>query len=431
MISWPTKEKAEPMTPTKTLEERKKAEAEIRSRYQSLQGTMTERSRRLFAGCEALAFGYGGVAAVSRATGLAVMTVRQGLAECQAIEAGQAPNLPPQRSRQGGGGRKLLTAKYPELLSTLAKLVESTTRGDPESPLLWTARSQRNLVQALAEQGYRVSQQSVANLLKTLGYSLQGNRKQQEGAQHPDRNGQFEHINEVVRRQLAAGEPAISVDTKKKELVGSFQNGGREYRPQGTPELVNVHDFPSAGEGTAIPYGVYDFAENAAWVSVGLSHDTAEFAVATIRTWYVELGQPRYPNATSLLITADGGGSNGYRLRLWKVELQRFVDEFQLPVTVCHLPPGTSKWNKIEHRLFSFITQNWRGKPLVTHQVIVDLISATTTRTGLQVHSRLDERIYQTNRRVSDQQLANVNLVPDPWHGEWNYTIYPTPVSVS
>lgn len=416
------------MTPTKTMEERKKAEAEIRVRYQSLQGTMTERSRRLFAGCEALAFGYGGITAVSRATGLAPMTVRQGLAECQAIEAGEVPALSPQRSRQGGGGRKRLTETFPELRPTLEQLVEATTRGDPESPLLWTARSQRNLVQALAEQGYRVSQQTVVNLLKTLGYSLQGNRKQQEGAQHPDRNAQFEHINEVVRRQLAAAEPAISVDTKKKELVGSFKNGGREYRRQGMPEAVNVHDFPSAGEGTAIPYGVYDFADNAAWVSVGISHDTAEFAVATIRTWYVELGQPLYPNATSLLITADGGGSNGYRLRLWKVELQRFADEFQVPITVCHLPPGTSKWNKIEHRLFSFITQNWRGKPLVTHQVIVDLISATTTRTGLQVHSRLDERLYQTNRRVSDQQLADVNLVPDSWHGEWNYTIYPHPV---
>lgn len=413
------------MTPTKTMAERRKAESEIQIRYQSLQGTMTERSRRLFAGCEALAFGYGGIAAVSRATGLSVMTVRQGLAECQAIEGGQAPSLAPQRSRKAGGGRKLLTEKYPELLSTLDKLIESTTRGDPESPLLWTARSQRNLVQALAEQGYRLSKHTLAQLLQKLGYSLQGNRKKQEGAQHPDRNAQFEHINEMVRRQLAAGEPAISVDTKKKELVGAFKNGGRELRRQGDPACVNVHDFPSQAEGTAIPYGVYDLAENEAWVSVGISHDTAEFAVATIRTWFHELGQPLYPNATSLLIVADGGGSNGYRVRLWKVELQQLADELHLPIMVCHLPPGTSKWNKIEHRLFSFITQNWRGKPLVTHQVIVELIAATTTRTGLQVHSRLDQRLYSTGRRVSARDLATINLEPDPWYGEWNYAIYP------
>ena len=417
------------MTLTKSMQERKKAEAEIRIRYESLRGTLTERSRRLFAGCEALAFGYGGVEAASRATGLSRTTVRRGLEECQAIEAGQAPDLSPQRSRQPGGGRQTLTAKEPELLPTLKALVESTTRGDPESPLLWTARSQRNLIEALAKEGYRVSQQAVANLLKTLGYSLQGNRKQLEGAQHPARNAQFEHINEMVRRQLAAGEPAISVDTKKKELVGPYKNGGCELRPHGDPELVNVHDFPAPGQAKAVPYGVYDVAENAAWVSVGISHDTAEFAVATIRTWYAELGQPLYPNATSLLVMADGGGSNGYRIRLWKVELQKLADELKLPITICHLPPGTSKWNKIEHRLFSFITQNWRGKPLVTHQVIVDLIAATTTRTGLRVYSRLDARHYPAGRRVSEQQLANVNLEPDSWCGEWNYTIRPHTLS--
>lgn len=413
------------MATTKSKDERQKAEAEIRLRYQSLQGTLTERSRRLFAGCEALAFGYGGIEAVSRATGLSPITVRRGLEECQAIEAGKLPNLAPQRSRQAGGGRKLLTEKHPTLLATLDRLVESTTRGDPESPLLWTARSQRNLVEALAAEGYRISQRTMAPLLKALGYSLQGNRKKREGAQHPDRNDQFEHINELVRRQLAAGEPAISVDTKKKELVGSYKNGGRELRPQGDPEIVNVHDFPEPGQSKAVPYGVYDLAENEAWVSVGISHDTAEFAVATIRTWYQELGQPLYPNATSLLIVADGGGSNGYRVRLWKVELQQLADELQLPIAVCHLPPGTSKWNKIEHRLFSFITQNWRGKPLVTHQVIVDLIAATTTRTGLQVYSRLDERLYPTAKRVSEQQFTNVHLEPNAWHGDWNYTIQP------
>lgn len=417
------------MTKPKTQAEKERAEAEIKSRYASLQGTLTERSRRLFAGSEALAFGWGGITAVSRATGLSFETVRRGLAECQEIESGQVPPLEPHRSRKPGGGRKKLTEKHAELLPTLKELVEATTRGDPESPLLWTARSQRNLVDGLKAKGYSLSQRTLANLLRALGYSLQGNKKKQEGAQHPDRNAQFEHINEKVRQQLEAGEPAISVDTKKKELVGSFKNDGRELRPKGTPELVNVHDFPSEGEGKAIPYGVFDIAENEAWVSVGVSHDTAEFAVATIRTWYAELGQTIYPAPTSLLVTADGGGSNGYRVRLWKVELQQLADELQIPIIVCHLPPGTSKWNKIEHRLFSFITQNWRGKPLITHQVIVDLISATTTRKGLQIHCRLDERHYQTNRRVSDKQLETVNLEPDAWHGEWNYTIHPNPVS--
>lgn len=414
---------------TKTRDEKQQAEAEIKSRYASLQGTLTERSRRLFAGSEALAFGWGGITAVSRATGLSFETVRRGVDECKEIESGQVPTLESHRSRKPGGGRKKLTEKHAELLPTLKELVEATTRGDPESPLLGTARSQRNLVDGLKAKGYSLSQRTLANLLKELGYSLQGNKKKQEGAQHPDRNAQFEHINEKVRQQLEAGEPAISVDTKKKELVGSFKNDGRELRPKGTPELVNVHDFPSESEGKAIPYGVFDIAENEAWVSVGVSHDTAEFAVATIRTWYVELGQTLYPAPTSLLVTADGGGSNGYRVRLWKVELQQLADELQIPIRVCHLPPGTSKWNKIEHRLFSFITQNWRGKPLITHQVIVDLISATTTRKGLQVHCRLDERHYQTQRRVTDGQLENLNLVPDSWHGEWNYTIHPNPVS--
>ena len=416
------------MTKTKTRDEKQQAGAEIKSHYASLKGTLTERSRRLFAGSEALAFGWGGITAVSRATGLSFETVRRGLGECQEIESGQIPTLAPHRSRLPGGGRKKLTEKHPDLLPTLKGLVASTTRGDPASPLLWTARSQRNLVDALEAKGYRLSKHSLANLLKELGYSLQGNKKKQEGAQHPDRNAQFEHIIEKVRQQLEAGDPTISVDTKKKELVGSFKNEGRELRPKGTPESVNAYDFPSEAEGKAIPYGVYDLAENEAWVSVGISHDTAEFAVATIRTWFVELGRPLYPDATSLLAIADGGGSNGYRVRLWKVELQQLADEIQIPISVCHLPPGTSKWNKIEHRLFSFITQNWRGKLLVTHQVIVELISATTTRKGLQVHSRLDETLYQTNRRFSDQQLENVNLEPDSWHGDWNYTIHPNPV---
>jgi hypothetical protein len=410
---------------TKNMTERKAAEVEIRERFECLQETLTERSRRLFAGSEALAFGYGGIAATSRATGLSPKTVRRGLAECQEIELGVAPILAPHRSRRPGGGRKKLTQKHPQLLSTLKELVESTTRGDPESPLLWTARSQRNLVAAMKEKGYSLSKHTLAKLLQELGYSLQGNNKRLEGAQHPDRNAQFEHINEMVRRQLKAGDPAISVDTKKKELVGDYKNAGQELRPKGQPEPVNVHDFPDDDMGKAIPYGVYDLAANEAWVSVGVSHDTAEFAVETIRWWYNQLGQSLYPKASSLLIMADSGGSNGYRLRLWKVQLQALADEFRFPITVCHLPPGTSKWNKIEHRLFSFITQNWRGKPLVTHQVIVELIAATTTKAGLRVYSRLDERIYATGQRISDKRLAGVNLEPDAWHGEWNYTIHP------
>ena len=419
------------MPKTKTMSERKEAEAEVQRRYSTLRGTLTERSRRLFAGSEALSFGYGGIAAVSRATGLSPKVVRRGVRECQTIEAGEAPTLAPHRSRLPGGGRKRLTETHPQLLTTLKELVESTTLGDPESPLLWTARSQRNLVRALEEEGYRVSQHSLAKLLTELGYSLQGNKKKLEGAQHPDRNAQFEHINETVRRQLEAGDPSISVDTKKKELVGAYKNGGRELRPQSDPEFVLAHDFPDKKVGKAVPYGVYDLAENEAWVSVGISHDTAEFAVSTIRTWYGELGKALYPRPQSLLIIADAGGSNGYRLRLWKVELQLLADELRFPITVCHLPPGTSKWNKIEHRLFSFITQNWRGKPLVTHQVIVDLIAATTTQKGLQVHSCLDDRHYPKARRISDKQMADVNLEPNKWQGQWNYTIHPNPQSAT
>lgn len=410
---------------TKSMTQRKATEAEIKVRFECLQDSLTERSRRLFAGSEALTFGYGGIAAASRAIGLSHQTVRRGLQECQQIELGVAPVLEPHRNRRPGGGRKKLTVKHPQLLPTLKELLESTTRGDPESLLLWTARSQRNLVAAMKEKGYSLSKHTLAKLLQELGYSLQGNNKRLQGAQHPDRNAQFEHINETVRRQLEAGEPAVSVDTKKKELMGDYKNTGQELRPKGQPEAVNVHDFPDDKMGKAVPYGVYDLAENEAWVSVGISHDTAEFAVETIRTWYKQLGQSLYPNSSNLLIMADSGGSNGYRLRLWKVQLQALADHLRFPITVCHLPPGTSKWNKIEHRLFSFITQNWRGKPLVTHQVIVDLIAATTTRTGLKVYSRLDERIYATGQRISDKQLAAVNLEPDAWHGEWNYTIHP------
>ena len=401
------------------------AEAKVRMRYLKVKGELTERARRLFVASEAMVFGHGGIAAASRATGMAASVIGRGLADVRAIEAGTAPPLAPTRSRRPGGGRKKTTEKDPTLLSDLQALVVSTTRGDPESPLLWTARSQRNIVAALTSQGHHTSMKMVARLLKELGFSLQANRKRLEGAQHPDRNAQFEHINETIRHQLEAHEPAISVDTKKKELVGPYKNGGRELRAKSDPESVNVHDFVSK-DGKVAPYGVYDLHKNDAWVSVGISHDTAEFAVATVRTWWDEMGATAYPHATSLVITADGGGSNGYRVRLWKLELQGLVDELGFPVTVCHLPPGTSKWNKIEHRLFSFITQNWRGKPLITHQVIVNLIAATTTKTGLVVRSRIDDRPYPKGRRVSDAQLALVHLDPHVFHGEWNYTIHPT-----
>jgi hypothetical protein len=408
--------------------ERVAVERQIRTRYQRVKSQLTERARRLFVASEALAVGYGGIAAAARATGLAASVIGRGIAEVRAIERGEAPLLAPTRSRRPGGGRKKTTAKDPTLIRDLHALVDSTTRGDPESPLLWTARSQRNLVAALATQGHQTSMKMVARLLKELGYSLQANRKRLEGAQHPDRTAQFEHINETIRQRLEAHEPVISVDTKKRELVGPYKNAGRELRAQGDPEAVRVHDFVDVA-GKVAPYGVYDLQKNEAWVSVGISHDTAEFAVATVRTWWRQMGAAAYPTARSLMITADGGGSNGYRVRLWKVELQRLVDELGFPVTVCHLPPGTSKWNKIEHRLFSFITQNWRGKPLVTHQVIVSLIAATTTKSGLVVRSHLDERGYATGRRVSDAQLAHVNLEPHAFHGEWNYTIHPTRTS--
>jgi len=411
------------------MQERAARGAEIRDRYLNLKSGLTERARRLFVANEAITFGYGGIVAAARATGMAPSVIGKGIAEVRAIEAGTAPTLAVTRSRRPGGGRKKTTEKDPTLLSDLRVLVESTTRGDPESPLLWTARSQRNLVAALRKQGHQTSKNMVARLLKQLGYSLQANRKRLEGAQHPDRNAQFEHISEMLRRQLEANEPVISVDTKKKELVGPYKNTGRELRAKEDPEEVNVHDFMDSEQRKAAPYGVYDLAKNEAWVSVGISHDTGEFAVQTIRTWWREMGASRYPDASSLTITADGGGSNGYRLRLWKLELQGFADELGFPITVCHLPPGTSKWNKIEHRLFSFITKNWRGKPLVTHQVIVSLIAATTTKTGLTVCSRIDDRIYAKGRRVSDSQLALVNLEPHAFHGEWNYTIHPTPTT--
>ena len=329
------------------------------------------------------------------------------------------------RIRRPGGGRKRTVTKDATLLHDLEQLVEPLSRGDPESPLRWTCKSVRKLADALNHQGHHVSHELVANLLKELGYSLQANRKTREGTAHPDRNAQFEHINAEVQAFQSAGQPVISVDTKKKELVGDFKNGGRELCPQGEPETVRVHDFVIPELGKVAPYGVYDVTHNLGWVNVGIDHDTAAFAVASIRRWWQLLGQPRYPGAQRVLITADGGGSNGSRVRLWKIELQKLADETGLEISVCHLPPGTSKWNKIEHRLFSYISQNWRGKPLISHAVIVNLIAATTTKTGLKVRCELDTQVYPMGIVVTDDELAQVNLKRNDFHGEWNYTIAP------
>ena len=355
-----------------------------------------------------------------RATGLAKTTILRGQQE---LEAGQ--NLKPGTVRRAGGGRKRATVLDPGLATAMEELVDPMTRGDPESPLRWTCKSTRRLATELATQGYSVSHPVVANLLREQGYSLQSNRKTKEGTNHPDRNAQFEYINRRVKRQLRARQAAISVDTKKKELVGDFKNAGRQWRPKGQPEKVRVHDFMDKTLGKAIPYGVYDLGRNMGWVSVGVDHDTAAFAVQTIRRWWQEMGRKAYPQARSLLIIADSGGSNGARVRLWKWELQKLANQTGLAIAVSHLPPGTSKWNKIEHRLFSFISQNWRGQPLLTHATIVNLIGSTHTSTGLRVRCILDRRKYPNKVTVSDDQMAAINLVQDKFHGDWNYTIKP------
>ena len=357
---------------------------------------------------------------MARASGMSEETIRRGVRE---LEAGHS--LGPGRVRRPGGGRKPLTETDPTLLEDLERLVDADSRGDPELPLRWTAKSVRKLADGLAALGHRAHFTTVAKLLRGLGYSLQANAKTREGSAHPDRDAQFQHINQTVKAALDAAQPVISVDTKKKELLGDFKNGGRELRPKRSPVPVRVHDFKDPELGKAIPYGVYDLAADEGWVNVGIDHDTAQFAVASIQGWWEHLGRRRYPEATSLTITADCGGSNGYRTRLWKIELQHLADHTGLQIHVCHLPPGTSKWNKIEHRLFSFITQNWRGKPLLSTQVIISLIAATSTRTGLKVYAQLDGRTYPSKIAVSDQQLAAVRLHGDPFHPEWNYTIEP------
>ena len=394
--------------------------ASIKARFDALAPFLDERGRRLFAASEARAAGRGGVVGVSRATGIARSTIDRGLADLQAgiDQIGG-------RVRRPGGGGKPAIKTLPGILDALNDLVQSSIRGDPEAALLWVSKSQRHLSAALAERGFTAGQKLVGRLLHCLGFSLQANAKTREGACHPDRNAQFEHINAQVTAFQAAGEPAISVDTKKKELVGDFKNGGRELRPKGQPEPVRVHDFVIPELGKAVPYGVYDIAANAGWVNVGITHDTGAFAVQSTRRWWHELGAARYPTATRLLITADCGGSNGERVRLWKRELQVLADELRIAITVCHLPPGTSKWNRVEHRLFAFITQNWRGKPLVSHQVIVQLIANTTTKTGLAVACRLDESSYEKGIKVSNAEMASLTIQPANFHGEWNYTFIP------
>jgi transposase len=374
----------------------------------------------LLAAAESMALGRGGISAVSKTTGVSRQVIRQGLRELE-----QTPTHSAGRIRRPGGGRKSARQKDPTLVADLEKLVEPTTRGDPESWLLWTSKSVRKLAEELQRMGHEVSYPVVAELLREMGYSLQANRKTREGSSHPDRNAQFEHINARVQQYMDLQQPVISVDTKKKELVGDFKNGGQDWRPRGNPEKVRVHDFLIPELGRAAPYGIYDLAQNTGWVSVGIDHDTASFAVETIRRWWHAMGKEKYPEAKRLMITADGGGSNGSRLRLWKLELQMLADETGLAIGVSHFPPGTSKWNKIEHRLFSFISKNWRGKPLTSLQVIVSLIAGTTTRKGLKVHAEINDRLYPAGVKVPDEEMDLINIRRDPFHGEWNYEILP------
>jgi transposase len=391
-----------------------------RAKYRALAPTLTERSRRVWAATEARALGRGGIALVARATGISTSTIGRGLSELRS-----RARLPAGRVRRPGGGRKRTIDKDPTLLRDLEGLVEPTTSGAPDSPLRWTAKSTRTLARTLQSMGHRVSHQLVRELLSAAGYSLQANRKTREGPPHPDRDAQFRHITAQVRQFQAAGQPVISVDTKKKELVGDFKNAGRTWRPTGQPETVRVHDFLIPAQGKAVPYGVYDLTRNAGWVSVGIDHDTASFAVRTIGRWWQKMGRPRYRRARSLLITADAGGSNGARLRLWKWELQQLANRTGLTITTSHFPPGTSKWNTIEHRLFSYISRNWRGRPLVSLAVIVNLIGATRTATGLRVRCELDRGSYPQGRAISDEQLASLRLTPHRFHADWNYTIHP------
>lgn len=393
----------------------------VRKKFALLEPILDEQARRLWSAAEAQALGRRGISVVSRATGLSRTTIHQGVKDIVGLREKKA--LEGKRIRAPGGGRKPISEHDPTLRQDIERLVQPTTRGDPESPLRWTCKSTRQLATALQEQGHTVGRQKVADLLSELGYSLQANRKTKEGADNPDRDAQFNYINEQVAEFLQSSQPVISVDTKKKELVGDFKNAGQEWQPQGEPELVKGHDFPDPELGKANPYGVYDQGANVGWVSVGTDHDTAEFAVESIRRWWFKMGRSRYPDATKLLITADCGGSNGYRVRLWKVALQKFSNETGLCISISHFPPGTSKWNKIEHRMFSYISMNWRGRPLISHETIVNLIGSTTTRAGLTINAELDANLYEKGIHVSDEELEMVNLTKAKFHGEWNYSI--------
>lgn len=399
---------------------------EVQDKYGRLSSMMNERLRRHWAACEAMGLGYGGITAVSRATGLSRPTIHQGIREVRQQMPQLAEELQtPQRARHAGGGRKCSAEQDPTLRKDLERLLESTTRGDPAGPLLWTCKSTRRLAEELKAEGHSLSHMTVDRLLSQMGYSLQANRKTREGSSNPDRNAQFEHINAKVRRFQKQGQPVVSVDTKKRELVGDFKNAGREWHPKGQPQEVRVHDFRDEQLGVAIPYGVYDLSRNEGWVSVGIDHDTAPFAVESIRRWWRRMGKRVYPQARELLIVADAGGSNSSRNRLWKLQLQALADETGLTVHVCHLPPGTSKWNKIDHRMFCHIAENWRGRPLVSRAVIVNLIGHTTTREGLKIRAAVDEGAYERGIKVSDEQFASVKLCPEAFHGEWNYAIKP------
>jgi hypothetical protein len=395
----------------------------IRRKFQTLTMVMDERMRRQWAAAEAMELPWGGITCVANATGISRTTILAGIRELRIQES--SPSLPNPGIRRPGGGRKLVLETDPGLWAALDAMVDPVTRGHPESPLRWTCKSTRKLAEELCRQGHPVSDRTVARLLYDAGYSLQANRKTREGNGHPDRNAQFEYISQQVRRVQKRGQPVVSVDTKKKELVGDFKNPGEEWRPKGDPQKVRVHDFKDQELGKAIPYGVYDMTNNQGWVSVGIDHDTAYFATNTIRRWWEDMGSKRFPRATELMITADGGGSNSSRSRLWKVALQGLADQLDMKLNVCHFPPGTSKWNKIEHRLFSYITNNWRGQPLVSHQAILNLIASTTTKTGLVVQAAMDTNTYQTGIKVSDVEMAALRIKPCDFHGNWNYVIAP------
>jgi hypothetical protein len=397
----------------------------VRQKYQALAPLLHERALRRWAACEAQSLGRGGISLVAAATDLSRPMIRRGIAELQADDHELGESADPSRVRRSGGGRHSITATDSTLLQNLKRLIDPATRGDPMCPLLWTCKSTRNLTDALTGLGHKLSHQTVSRLLVDMGYSLQSNRKTEEGTDHPDRNAQFEHINRKVRSFQRRGQPVVSMDTKKKEIVGNFKNSGREWEPARRPRRVQSKDFPDKELGKVAPYGVYDLTADEGWVSVGIDHDTAEFAVESLRRWWHRMGRKTYSEATELLITADSGGSNGSRNRLWKVRLQSLADELGLRIAVCHFPPGTSKWNAIEHRMFCHITENWRGRPLVNHAVVVSLIGSTRTRTGLQIRARLDTNGYEQGIKVSDEELESVQLKKDKFHGDWNYTIEP------